>query len=254
MKGEIMRRVTGIVLFIALLMPTGMTESDECNWGGYMSLTEMKREPGFVTMYWRIFLEEDASSAARVIRDVATSADRIAVLFGMSTMEQYTGDQIDGSYLLNVYDSDGNYLYGYAVKTNLALDNHGRVELYKNDVLLNIYDAVYRFSDCNSVRFYKMPANYQALQHNKVLGKNDNKNQDTEEIQILQGQKHYLSVAKPNGERVVVIDYRREFEELYALTDQTRIVFAIVGFLVLAGAICVCWWKHQEQSHQARRQ
>ena len=121
-KGEIMRRMLEIVFLIALLMPTGMTESDECIWGGYMSLTEIKREPGFVTMYWRIFLEEDASSAARVIRDVATSADRIAVLFGMSTMEQYTGDQIDGSYLLNVYDSDGNYLYGYAVKTNLALD------------------------------------------------------------------------------------------------------------------------------------
>ena len=170
---------------------------------------EVSEESSYNFLLWSSFCQEDFSSGTRAIWDVDTSKDKVAILFTPSDEAQHTGQNIDKSWLLNVYDSSGKYLYGYALRFRYLIER-SKILFYEDDVLLYVYNAdrIYRFSDSNSFRLYR------------IIGREMNESQE-DKLKIFQ------------EKSVVIVDYNEEYKQLYQLTEQSRIAFTIVGILIL---------------------
>lgn len=182
---------------------------------------EVSEESSYNFLLWSSFCQEDFSSGTRAIWDVDTSKDKVAILFTPSDVAQHTGQNIDKSWLLNVYDSSGKYLYGYALRFRYLIER-SKILFYGDDVLLYVYNAdrIYRFSDSNSFMLYR------------IIGQEMNESQE-DKLKILQRTRHSLSITTPKEESVVIVDYNEEYKQLYQLTEQSRIAFTIVGILIL---------------------
>jgi len=192
----------------------------ECYWNE-LPLTQLEEEPlvsdkgNHLTSYH--YVNKDLSDQENGIIHARIKDDRIIVWFGGS---------IDSSGLINAYDLNGNFLYGYQVNFDYG-NGFINLNLYQNDILVYFTSArcIYRFSAAQEqVQYFLAPpeqANFFLLSDRDLYGENHLP-------RIKSYQNGLLDFYNAKGEVVTLADLRAEYaKQNQSVKTQNWIVAAL---------------------------